>query len=307
MEGHKKQLIKISSFYRRALDTIYNGVYFVDRNKRILFWNEGAERILGYSREEIEGRHCLSDILKHTDKKGRHLCKNKCPLFWCLKNKLPKSERLYVQTKSGERLPVDIHVVPVLGKNKSVIGAIEVFRDASALERLEKSYQKIRHLSLTDSLTSLLNKRAINQRIDAEIKRAQRYKFFLSLAIADIDFFKKINDTYGHQVGDSVLKQMALLFTKNLRSVDTVGRIGGDEFIIVFPHTSRENAFIPIERLRKMIEQFKFKKISNNITVSFGIAELKDAEDKSSLVKRADDYLYKAKNLGRNMVIAESH
>ena len=302
----RKSPVNILNFYHRALDSIYDGVYFVDKNRKILFWNKGAERISGYSKEEVENHHCYDDVLQHTARKGSSLCKKLCPLLWCMKYKLPRVQRLYLKTKSNQRLAVDIHATPLLNKSNIVTGAIAIFRDATAEEKLEGAYRKIRKLSITDPLTSILNKKAINQKIDTEIKRANRYKFPVSLAMADIDFFKKINDRYGHQIGDSALKQMSKLIVKNVRSVDMVGRMGGDEFIIIFPHIRKENAFIPVERLRQAIEQFKFNKIKTSVCMSFGITEFKEGDSRNSFIKRADENLYKAKNSGRNRVITDS-
>ena len=103
-----------------------------------------------------------------------------------------------------------------------------------------------------------------------------------------------------------MLKQMSKLLVKNVRSVDMVGRLGGDEFVIIFPHIREEDAIIPVERLRKVIEQFKFNKIKTNICMSFGITEFKEADNRNSFIKRADENLYKAKNSGRNRVITDA-
>ena len=305
MKTQKKHPIKISNFYRKALEGLYDGVYFVDKNRKILFWSEAAARISGYLKEDVEGCCCHDNTLKCTDKNGKPLCKKLCPSSLCIKHKIPKTDRVYLKTKLGDRLLIDIHATPLLDKNNVALGSVVVFRDASPYERLEKAYNRIRKLSITDPLTSLLNKRAINQRLDAEIRMVRRYKFHLSIAIADIDFFKKVNDNYGHQSGDSVLKQISMILESNLRSVDMIGRMGGDEFIVIFPHTKKEDAFIPVERLCRIVEQFKFKKINKNITISFGITDFSDKDTRVSFVKRADEYLYKAKNSGRNRVVMD--
>lgn len=133
-----------------------------------------------------------------------------------------------------------------------------------------------------------------------EISFALRHKLPLSVVMIDIDFFKRINDTYGHETGDKVLKIFAKTLEKSIRHEDIVGRFGGEEFVIALPNTNIEQALNAAERIRQKIEKMKVKAINGNITASLGITELLLTDDEESILKRADDALYEAKRGGRN-------
>lgn len=158
-------------------------------------------------------------------------------------------------------------------------------------------------ISLYDPLTSLYNRRALERQLEKSFKLARRHNYPISLAMADIDHFKKVNDTYGHQVGDIVLKKVAHIYTTNLKTHDIVGRYGGEEFVIILPHTTIDKARDIIERLRKIVAETKIEQVPTGITSSFGLATLESMDDSKTLIQKADNLLYKAKELGRNRVV----
>jgi len=169
-------------------------------------------------------------------------------------------------------------------------------------EEKEFMVQELRRLANTDGLTGLYNRSKIEQILTIEVLRSRRYKHPLSIIIADIDHFKIVNDTYGHNVGDVVLAGIASLMKQHVREVDTVGRWGGEEFLIVCPETRVEGAIKLAEKLRKKIEKHHFKEIGIK-TVSMGTAELEIDDWDEDIIKRADKNLYKAKRAGRNRVV----
>jgi diguanylate cyclase (GGDEF)-like protein len=127
--------------------------------------------------------------------------------------------------------------------------------------------------------------------------------------LADIDFFKKVNDTYGHQVGDEVLRKVAKALDENLRNIDCIGRYGGEEFMMVLPQTTLDGALIKAERVRQQIEKISFPNVGEEffVTLSMGVAEHKLDEDVENTVQRADMALYKAKNNGRNQTVSDAN
>lgn len=178
--------------------------------------------------------------------------------------------------------------------------------ELQALMKVKFLYSEIEILSVTDGLTSLYNRRLFEYNIEREFLRAKRYKNNLSLAILDIDLFKKVNDTYGHLYGDYVLKEVAKLMTKSFRKVDTIYRYGGEEFAVILPETPLEKAAIPAERLRKKIEQheFVYNNIKSKITVSIGISTMNNLyENRKEIIDTADKALYHGKQTGRNKVV----
>lgn len=171
------------------------------------------------------------------------------------------------------------------------------------IKKINFMYSRTRYLSLTDALTGLYNRRHFDNTVEREFMRSKRYGGDLSLAIIDIDFFKKVNDTYGHLCGDYVLKEVAYLIMDNFRKTDFVFRYGGEEFVVILTETNIKSSQIPLERLRKKIEEYPF--VFNgqplNVTISTGVSS-NNAEDMETFLDNADKALYRAKQAGRNRI-----
>ena len=173
------------------------------------------------------------------------------------------------------------------------------------LQQAMADKEKLEILATFDSLTGLYNRRAILGKLHELINLANRYKEDFSLSMLDIDHFKRVNDRYGHLTGDEVLEKIATLIRRNIRDTDIVGRYGGEEFIIILPKTNLSSAWVVAERIRTIIEKTEMKDSAGNvfaITVSQGLAGWERDEDATSLISRADEALYKAKEKGRNRV-----
>ena len=172
------------------------------------------------------------------------------------------------------------------------------------IRKINFMYKHTKHLSETDALTKLNNRRCFENCFDKEFARAKRYGNKLSIGIIDVDFFKKINDTYGHLCGDYILQEVAYNIVNNFRQTDFVFRYGGEEFTVILTETSVESAQIPFERLRKTIEEqvFKYDNKDIKVTISAGISSNTELQDAWDMLDEADKALYKAKNNGRNRV-----
>lgn len=174
------------------------------------------------------------------------------------------------------------------------------------IKQINFMYSRTKFLSLTDELTGLSNRRCFDNTFEKEFLRAQRYKNNLTLVMFDIDFFKQVNDTYGHQCGDFILKQVSNAALQTFRKTDTVFRFGGEEFTVILTETDINQAIIPLERFRKTIEtlNLEYQGQEIHITVSIGACQLTDnISTKDNFIEETDKALYKAKNEGRNRTI----
>jgi len=171
---------------------------------------------------------------------------------------------------------------------------------------LKAAHARIEELAQLDELTGLLNRRYIMRSLNEEIDRAQRSRAACSIAIIDLDFFKRINDQFGHPVGDEVLRTFAITLFANLRTTDKVGRYGGEEFLMILPDTAKDAAVGTINRLRAIVSQVEWAGTSSIIylTMSAGVSEIREEDTAADILARADAALYNAKNAGRNRVIA---
>lgn len=169
-------------------------------------------------------------------------------------------------------------------------------------EKNRTALEKHRHKALHDPLTGLPNREAYNERISNEYQRWLRYRHPLTVAICDLDHFKKINDNFGHQAGDRVLRFISRSISKRLREIDFFGRIGGEEFVFIMPDTTRDQAFVVLEKIRSSIAatEFNYKNEPMPITLSIGITQLIEGDRTETAMGRADVALYQAKNAGRN-------
>jgi len=294
-----------ASFYEKILDSLYDGVYFVDRRRIITYWNAGAERISGYSREEVLGRPCCDNILRHIDGNGVEICGDGCPLSATMLDGKPRKATVTLQHKQGKRVPVFVKGSPVYDEDGSIAGAVEVFsvntKIVTALESIKKLHEEI----LVDPLTRIGNRKAAETHLTRLLQDHDTPQAGLGVLFVDIDLFKHVNDTYGHCAGDEVLRSLARTLSSGLRDGEKPFRWGGEEFVIVLPAVTPKILARIANRLRRMIEAtaIAYHGETIRITASFGGAlRRSDDADWSSLVERADRQVYRSKAAGRNRV-----
>ena len=213
--------------YKRILDSLYDGVYLVDPDRRITYWNWGAERITGYRADEAVGRRCQDDFLVHVDDRGNSLCLDGCPLSWTMANGQPQETEVYLQHKDGYRVPISVRATPIRDETGRVVGAVEVFSDNSRLAAMTDLNKELRQLSLLDPLTEIGNRRFLEQQLMGRLNEQDRYGWRVGVLFVDVDHFKEVNDRNDHIVGDRVIRMVARTLANGIRSFDTVGRWGG--------------------------------------------------------------------------------
>ena len=299
----------LDDFFKKMLDELYDGVYFVDPDRRILYWNRAAERLSGYMAAEVVGKSCLDDILQHRDSEDRRLCRDRCPVVESMELRKPVCKRVFLRHKEGYRLAVEVRVSPVMDERGRILGAVEIFRDAGGDLALESAYRSARELARKDPLTGLANRRFLSSFLAEQLLLYSRSGRRFSLIMIDIDHFKSVNDRFGHQVGDQALAEVARVLLRSSRGMDLAARYGGEEFAIVLPCTPLEHAAVIAERIRAQIEGLNWAEEIGlpALTASLGIAESAHGEDSDALIARADAALYEAKLRGRNHIHVSSH
>lgn len=210
------------------------------------------------------------------------------------------------KSSNGELIPVEIifSLIPWSGKT-ALLASMRNIRERKAAEvKLEEAYRKLEILSRTDPLTNLANRRALLENINHEKFRNERNDEIFSIIICDIDDYKFINDNYGHNAGDFVLKEISSLITRSLRKQDYVGRWGGDEFLLLLPNTKAKGGRILADNIREKVaaHDFQYREFHISLSMSFGVAEFSKGLSLHDCIKNADDLLYKAKAQGKNKV-----
>lgn len=301
--------IDCDNFCSALLNQLNHAVYFVDQERKIIYWSAKAEKITGYSEEEIIGKHCSDNILAHINEEGQKCCDNpdSCPLLKTLNSNTTYEGDLYFKHRDGYRVLVHIKTFPVLDSNQNIIGAGEIFYDNSEIDNLNLKIKELERLALLDSLTRIANRRYIEIQLHSRLNEYKRFGWQFGVLFMDIDFFKGINDKYGHETGDRVLKMIANLLIKNSRSFDLVGRWGGDEFIVIVPNVNETQLYTIAHKFRNLIllSNFKVNSATIAVTVSIGVTLSQTKDTLKSLIKRADRLMYESKNNGRNRVTVD--
>lgn len=283
------------------------GVYLVDTDGRLVFANPEAERLLGYSFQEMAGEIIFHSIHKQFAD-GTFFPSEETQLLTAIRNgQAYNDDDCVFSCKSGQLMPVSLACRPVV-IGGGVEGAVIAFHDITEQKKYQESLQTLNALlekqASTDALTGIYNRLKFSKLMRTEISRAQRYESSMSIIMFDIDKFKDINDIYGHQAGDSVLIDIARVVNANIRTTDILARWGGEEFMIIVPGCTLEQGVQFADMLRLRIEQTIFS-VPQQVTSSFGVAAFRAGDSEISLTNRADRALYRAKANGRNQVEAE--
>jgi diguanylate cyclase (GGDEF)-like protein/PAS domain S-box-containing protein len=297
--------------YKKAVD-LSNIVSKTNPKGIITYVNDKFCEISGYSRAELIGKP--HNIVRHPTMQSAVFKE----LWDTIKEKKPWRGMVVNMKKDGRRYVVDSTIVPILDIDGDVVEYIAIRHDVTEFEQTKEQLstlnramkhkvdelysmtQVLEEQASIDVLTSTFNRAKFEEFFDLEFQKAKMQRNHLSIILLDIDKFKSVNDTFGHDVGDIILKEIAKMIAKNIRSSDTLARWGGEEFAILLPGTQLDKAKMVAANLQQSISEHKFESVDIQITASFGVALCTESDNKEELFKRADKALYKAKNGGRN-------
>ncbi|MDD5225032.1 MAG: GGDEF domain-containing protein [bacterium] len=290
------------------LEHLYDGIYILGRDRKIVFWNQAAGRISGYPSAETLGKSCHDHILTHLDDEGQNICHTPlCPIDQAFSDGKIHDTQAFLQHKDGYRVPVEIRTVPVLDARGEIERVVEIFREYLLPEATRQRIEELEKLALIDSLTGLANRRFAEITIGSRLAETQRNIWPFGLLFLDIDNFKGINDSFGHDAGDRALMMIAKTLINTLRPYDFVSRWGGEEFVVLIVNVNREKLLKVAEKLRLFMEKstFPLGGTRRRVTVSIGAALARPEDTPESIVKRADQAMYRCKQTGRNCIRIE--
>lgn len=292
-------------FYKNILDNLYDGVYFVDTERRITYWNSSAERITGYKKPDIEGSLCDDNILQHIDKEGTKLCLEGCPLLKSIDGCLAAEDEIFLHHKDGHRVPIYVKVTPLRNEKGEVTGAVEIFNESSEKIEVEKRIKELEKKIKLDDLTGIPRRAYMEHLIKNKLSEFGATGTTFGILFMDIDHFKAVNDTFGHDAGDLVLKTISNTLKKNIRPSDMVARWGGEEFVGLFTDLNSGNLEMIAKKMIALVRNSEIMFSDGFLmtkTISIGATLVKTGDTLEGIVKRADELMYKSKNSGRNMV-----
>ena len=286
-------------------DKMDKGVYLIDENRIVTYWNRSAERISGFSAEEVVGKSCSENILNHIDGTGLELCGENCPLVKVMDTGIEESALVFLHHKDGFRVPIRVQAIPVTDRDGCSRGVLEIFSDTSEVRLTRRKADRLNRELYTDPLTDVGNRRFYDKELGRLFFDLRKRRRPFAVVLCDIDDFKWVNDTFGHDVGDRILAMTAGTVSETLRDGDLVCRWGGEEFIMLLPDVRTGEELVALaERIRILIgESFLTVGGSNvSVTASFGATLAKPGDGDDSLFNRVDKLLSRSKGEGKNRV-----
>jgi diguanylate cyclase (GGDEF)-like protein/PAS domain S-box-containing protein len=298
-------MLETADFYREILDNLYDGIFFINQEGHITYWNSCAASLTGYRQQEVINKN-YRDIFSPLNKQGNRLYnQTDCPIRDAVKFELLTGEDAYIRHKEGHLVPISIKIAPVREKERHFVVAVESHKSNSPHHAMRQQLEELHGLAMLDSLTGVANRRFMDINLNARLEEHKRYGLPFAVMFMDVDNFKLLNDTCGHAEGDRALKMISSTISSNLRSSDIIGRWGGEEFITILINVSESELFGAVDRFRQLIEDSHLtidggSKLSTTVSIGATIARQEDTIH--TLVERADKLMFESKRRGRNLV-----
>ncbi|HMO14502.1 MAG TPA: diguanylate cyclase [Pirellulaceae bacterium] len=298
----------ITELFNRCMeDNIREGVCYVDSRLKITYWNRSAENITGLRKKQILDQQWSPNLIELRDRYGTPIGRGQCPVEVAIKNAEPSLIAATLAGRGGRKIAVDLHAIPVIDHEGQLFGAVVFFHDISTQLDLEQQVLTLFAYATRDQLTGVANRAHFERTLTARLAEVKENKLACSLIVTDIDFFKTINDDFGHHIGDQALMAFAKLIQQNTRVDDVVARFGGEEFMILCPEQDLEQAAARAEEIRSIVENTPLAVLNGKcLTASFGVSQISPYDSETTAFVKADEALLKAKESGRNRVIKNS-
>jgi diguanylate cyclase (GGDEF)-like protein len=291
-------------FLGRLLDAMHDGVVFVDERLAVVLWNRAAERLTGIKADGMLHTLWEPSLVQMRDENGKIIPQSECPVVQAMDSGVQTLRRLSVKGRSDYPLSVDVQVAPVLTAAGGAQGAVLILHDASSQITLEERVQVLHEKATRDPLTKIANRAEFDRVIPRFVATHLEQGLPCSLIICDIDHFKRINDTHGHQAGDDALIAFAGMLAQHARSADLVARYGGEEFVVLCADCDNGAATRRAEEMCRRIAETPQPALGNRrISASFGVTEVQAGDTAETFLRRADRALLQAKDSGRNRVV----
>lgn len=295
------------SFYRQMMDHVQNGVIFVDSEFRVLDWNSAATRMTGVGAETVFHRYWSPSFAGLCDSEGFALNETQCPFRELVQTGVLVRRRLAIRRDGTDLLHINLEAVPVFNNEGNLCGGAMILEDISETALLEQKIVTLRERACIDELTRVPNRGELNRQLPEFVSFHQRSNCAGSIIICDIDFFKRINDNFSHQIGDEALIVFASVLKASCRSTDFVARYGGEEFVMLCSQCDLTEAKAWAEMIRERLQRTPIASIGNVcMTASFGVSMVLPGDTSESALGRADHGLLIAKDSGRDRVVALS-
>ena len=297
-------LIPEKLFHQKLLDNIHDAVIYIDANLQIVAWNRGAERLTGISSESVFQKEWTPALVEMHDENGNVITAADCPLAYVIQTGVQALRRLQIRGRNGRQTGVDFHALPVVSSDGVTHGAALSLHDVSSEITLEERCQSLHDRATKDPLTQVANRAEFDRVHESFVQVHLDSKLPCSMIICDLDRFKSINDTYGHQAGDAVIKSFGSLLKSFCQPGDLVARYGGEEFVLLCADCTNAAAFERAEKIRVAFERITHDVADDKVvTACFGVTEIQPGDTSETMLNRADRALLTAKDMGRNRVV----
>jgi len=292
------------SLCNSVLDQVQDAVIWVDADRKVVYWNKGAERISGREAASVLGKACFEEPALFVDFGGVNICRDKCPVAMTLKDGAPRTLDVYLEHKEGFRTPASLRIIPVFKDDGAVIGVVETFTGTAPKVTIPLALTELEKMGLVEPETGIPSKSYLDMALATRLEEFQKYGLPFGLIYVDLDNYGKILEKHGRFNAGKIVRTVARTLHKNIRFFDIVGRWGAEEFLIVLLNIDEGRLDIVANKLRLLVAESYITTETGmlNATVSMGATIVLRYDTVESLIKRGEQLMMHSKWLGKNRV-----